>query len=48
MPQPRKTTPSRVADPLDLVILTRARLQEVVDDAVQRGRITRGDAARSR
>jgi hypothetical protein len=39
MPQPR------VARPLDLVVLTRARLQEAVDEMVERGRITRGDAA---
>ncbi len=39
MPQPR------IARPLDLVVLTRARLQEVVDGMVERGRITRGDAA---
>jgi hypothetical protein len=45
MSQPRKTTPTRIVNPLDLVILTRARLQEVVEEAVQRGRITRGDAA---
>ena len=50
MPQPRKTTASRdqlhgVIDPLDLVVITRARLQEVIDEAVERGRITRGDAA---
>jgi hypothetical protein len=44
MPQPRKTTAGRVVNPLDLVILTRARLQEVVDDAVERGRMTRADA----
>ena len=37
--------PRRGVNPLDLVILTRARLQEVVDEAVARGRITRGDAA---
>ena len=35
----------RVLIPLDLVVITRARLQETIDDAVQRGRITRGDAA---
>jgi polyhydroxyalkanoate synthesis regulator phasin len=35
----------RVINPLDLVVITRARLQEAVDEAVQRGRITRGDAA---
>jgi BMFP domain-containing protein YqiC len=50
MSQPAKTTASReqlrrVLNPLDLVIITRARLQEVVDEAVARGRITRGDAA---
>jgi hypothetical protein len=31
--------------PFDAVLLTRDRLQEVVDDAVQRGRMTRSDAA---
>jgi hypothetical protein len=40
MPDTRRTT-----NPLDLVVLTRARLQEVVDEMVERGRITRGDAA---
>jgi polyhydroxyalkanoate synthesis regulator phasin len=50
MPQPAKTTSAReqlrrVLNPLDLVIITRVRLQEVVDEAVERGRITRGDAA---
>ncbi len=50
MSQPGKTTPAReqlrrVINPLDLVVITRVRLQEVVDDAVERGRITRGDAA---
>jgi hypothetical protein len=39
MPQPR------VARPVDLVVLTRPRLQEVVDGMVERGRITRADAA---
>jgi hypothetical protein len=37
--------PRKVVNPLDLVVITRARLQEVVDEAVARGRITRGDAA---
>jgi len=32
-------------NPLDLIVISRARLQEVVDEAVERGRITRGDAA---
>jgi hypothetical protein len=36
MPAPR--------NPLDLIVISRARLQEVVDEAVERGRITRGDA----
>ena len=50
MPQPRQTTPSReqlrrIVNPLDLVVITRARLQEIFDEAVERGRITRGDAA---
>jgi hypothetical protein len=40
LPQPRTTT-----NPLDLVVLTRSRLQEVVDEMVERGRITRGDGA---
>jgi hypothetical protein len=37
MPQPR--------NPLDLVVISRARLQEVLDEAVERGRITRADAS---
>jgi hypothetical protein len=40
MPQPSRTTNSP-----DVVVLTRARLQEVIDEMVERGRITRGDAA---
>jgi putative alpha-1,2-mannosidase len=32
-------------NPLDLIVISRARLQEVIDDAVERGRMTRGDAA---
>jgi hypothetical protein len=39
MPQPRTTT-----NP-DLVVLTLGRLQEVVDEMVERGRLTRADAA---
>jgi polyhydroxyalkanoate synthesis regulator phasin len=50
MPQQRQSTTAReqlrrVINPLDLVVITRARLQEVFDEAVERGRITRGDAA---
>jgi polyhydroxyalkanoate synthesis regulator phasin len=35
---------SRVSAPLDLVVLTRDRVQEIADEAVERGRMTRGDA----
>src|SRR5919108_1647838 len=50
MAQPRKTSTDRdqlrrVINPLDVVVITRARLQEIFDEAVARGRITRGDAA---
>lgn len=34
----------RLLNPVDAVLLTRDRLQEVVDDAVRRGRMTRSDA----
>ena len=34
----------RVLSPLDAVVITRDRLQEVLDDAVERGRMTRDDA----
>jgi polyhydroxyalkanoate synthesis regulator phasin len=47
----RETTPDGVRDavrkvlnPLDAVVITRDRLQEVLDDAVGRGRMTRDDA----
>src|SRR5215208_3228933 len=47
----RETTPDAVRDairkvltPLDAVVITRDRLQEVLDDAVDRGRMTRDDA----
>jgi polyhydroxyalkanoate synthesis regulator phasin len=47
----RETTPDGVRDavrkvlsPLDAVLITRDRLQEVLDDAVERGRMTRDDA----
>ena len=33
-----------MVDPRDVVVITRARLQEVVDGAVARGRLTRADA----
>jgi hypothetical protein len=35
----------RLITPVDAVVLTRERLQEVLDDAVDRGRMTRDDAA---
>jgi polyhydroxyalkanoate synthesis regulator phasin len=35
---------TRLLNPLDAVVVTRERLQEVLDDAVQRGRMTRSDA----
>ena len=34
----------RLINPVDAVLLTRERLQEVLDDAVDRGRMTRDDA----
>jgi hypothetical protein len=50
MPQQRRSSTTReqlrrVINPLDLVVITRVRLQEVFDEAVERGRLTRGDAA---
>ena len=48
MPQPKaKGTPRRrspLVNPVDAVVVTRERLQEVVDDAVRRGRMTHSDA----
>lgn len=35
---------NRIIRPLDLVMLTRDRLQETLDDAAERGRMTRSDA----
>ena len=35
---------ARYLDPREVVVLTRDRLQEAVDDAVERGRMTRNDA----
>ena len=39
MPQSR-----RRLNPIDALVLTRERIQEVLDDAVERGRMTRDDA----
>ena len=36
---------SQPRTPLDLVVISRARLQQVLDESVERGRITRADAA---
>src|SRR4051794_38176973 len=51
-PRAKDASPDGVRDalrlmlnPLDAVVLTRERLQEVLDDAVERGRMTRDDAA---
>ena len=35
---------ARLLNPLDLVLLTRERIQATLDDAVERGRMTRADA----
>jgi polyhydroxyalkanoate synthesis regulator phasin len=35
----------RLLNPLDAFVLTRDRVQEVLDDAVERGRMTRDDAS---
>jgi polyhydroxyalkanoate synthesis regulator phasin len=35
---------NRIIRPLGLVVLTRERIQEVLDDAATRGRVTRSDA----
>ena len=50
-PRAKETSPDGVRDalrlmlnPVDVVVLTRERLQEVLDDAVERGRMTRDDA----
>jgi polyhydroxyalkanoate synthesis regulator phasin len=46
-PEPAAATREQLArllNPLDLVLLTRERIQSILDDAVARGRMTRGDA----
>jgi polyhydroxyalkanoate synthesis regulator phasin len=35
---------NRILKPLDLVLLSRERIQATLDDAAERGRVTRGDA----
>src|SRR3954453_13590110 len=48
MPQVKKETPEEqrsVLNPLDVMVITRERLQDTLDDAVRRGRMTRDDAS---
>jgi polyhydroxyalkanoate synthesis regulator phasin len=45
MPQAKKEPENRsVLNPLDVMVITRERLQDTLDDAVRRGRMTRDDA----
>ena len=49
MPQAKKSDPDdsasrSVLNPLDVMVITRERLQDTLDDAVRRGRMTRDDA----
>ena len=45
MPAPKKPQEERsVLNPLDVMVITRERLQDTLDDAVRRGRMTRDDA----
>jgi hypothetical protein len=41
----RRAQPARLLNPLEALVLTRERVQEVLDDAVARGRMTRDDAS---
>src|SRR5829696_6833411 len=46
MPQAKKPADERsVFNPLDVMVITRERLQDTLDDAVRRGRMTRDDAS---
>src|SRR4051794_41981658 len=50
MPQAKKTpsddgSSRSVLNPRDVMVITRERLQDTLDDAVRRGRMTRDDAA---
>ncbi len=42
--QPEEGTPRHVLNPRDAMVITRERLQDTLDDAVRRGRMTRDDA----
>jgi polyhydroxyalkanoate synthesis regulator phasin len=43
-PEAAREQVRRLLNPVEAVVLTRERLQEVLDDAVQRGRMTHDDA----
>jgi polyhydroxyalkanoate synthesis regulator phasin len=46
MPEAPQDEPHRsVLNPLDVMVITRERLQDTLDDAVRRGRMTRDDAS---
>ena len=46
MPQVKKEPDDRsILNPLDVMVITRERLQDTLDDAVRRGRMTRDDAS---
>ena len=49
MPQVKKEEPDdasrSILNPLDVMVITRERLQDTLDDAVRRGRMTRDDAS---
>src|ERR687893_313881 len=49
MPQAKKEPDDdasrSILNPLDVMVITRERLQDTLDDAVRRGRMTRDDAA---
>jgi polyhydroxyalkanoate synthesis regulator phasin len=44
-PAPAASKKTNLLNPLDAVLVTREKLQEIVDDAVRRGRMTRSDAS---
>jgi polyhydroxyalkanoate synthesis regulator phasin len=44
-PEAAREQVRRLLNPVDAVVLTRERLQEVLDDAVERGRMTHDDAS---
>src|SRR3954467_14137002 len=45
MPQGKNPDERSVLNPLDVMVITRERLQETLDEAVRRGRMTRDDAS---